>query len=186
MKKAVVSALLFALLLGSMLALPSCGKPSSDAPSAGSPSEDAAQGSSLPTAFTYRDAYELFKDVYQQGTHAEYLAHVNGEAEKMKAAADGVYHEIIDALKAECESVVEYGHGKTSDEYYRQFVAPYEEYYLARLEMADRADEAYAGVSSLMTFGGNAGADCTALWRYVYYRNLYDELCGMKAFAARS
>ena len=37
-----------------------------------------------PEIFTYQEAYDLFKEVYSWGTHADYIEYVDNEANKMK------------------------------------------------------------------------------------------------------
>ncbi len=136
---------------------------------------------SLARGFTYRDASILFSDVYHGSwTHAEQLKYVADQADHMKERVAAVYDEIIAVLRGECEEVAKYREDDSPDEYFDRFVSSFQNYYNARLEMAETADDAYSGLSALETFGGNAGADCTVRWRYVYYRNLYDELCGLR------
>lgn len=132
-----------------------------------------------PRAFTQRDAYELFKDVYSQGTHHEYLEYVGQQAEEMKEKAAAVYDEIIELLEVRSEEMSRF-FNRTAEECFEEHAAPFKEYYGARLEMPENAEDAYAGISALVCQGGTAGADIRAQYRYAYYRNLYDELCGVR------
>ena len=132
-----------------------------------------------PRAFTQRDAYELFKDVYSQGTHHEYLEYVGQQAEEMKEKAAAVYDEIIELLEVRSEEMSRF-FNRTAEECFEKHAAPFKEYYGARLEMPENAEDAYAGISALVCQGGTAGADIRAQYRYAYYRNLYDELCGVR------
>lgn len=132
-----------------------------------------------PRIFTQRDAYELFKDVYSQGTHHEYLEYVGQQAEEMKEKAAAVYDEIIELLEVRSEEMSRF-FNRTAEECFEEHAAPFKEYYGARLEMPENAEDAYAGISALVCQGGTAGADIRAQYRYAYYRNLYDELCGVR------
>ena len=133
--------------------------------------------------FTYQEAYELFEEVYSWGTHADYIEYVNNEANKMKNEVVRVYNEIIDILKGKYQSITDGpGPHRSYSDYYKSFILPFETYYNSRMEAAEQVQEAYLGISDILTYGGNAGGDGSVLWKYVHYRNLYNELCDLKNF----
>ena len=133
--------------------------------------------------FGYRDAYEKFQEVYSWGSHADYIEYVEYEADKLKNEVFRTNNEIMKNLKEKCDYISEeIGTSRTYDDYYQSFIAPYEKYYIERMEAAELSFEGYYGISAILTFGGNAAGDCAVLWKYVHYQNLLDELLDLKAF----
>ena len=151
--------------------------------------EQAAETAALsvaPTAeraaITYRDAYDKFSAEYSRG-HAQYVEYVENEADKLKDDVLRTHDEITEILKEKYDFITEeIGSDMTYDEYYGSYVAPYEEYYAQRMEAAEMAKDGYLGLSCIVTYGGNTAGDCAALWRYVQYYNLLQELLELKAF----
>ncbi|MBO4330551.1 MAG: hypothetical protein J5827_00580 [Oscillospiraceae bacterium] len=134
-------------------------------------------------SFTYEDAFDLFSDVGSLSSHAEYCRYVDGEAEKLKKEAETLDREITGLLKEKHKAMAEeYGIDLPYGDFREKILQPYEDYYAARTEAAELAEDAYLGISTMLTYGGNAGGSDALLWKYVHYRNLYDELCDLKDF----
>ncbi len=132
--------------------------------------------------FSYTDAYEMFKDVYSWNSHAGYIEFVDNEANKMKNEVEKVNAEIMELMKDKYQDVSDYPPERSYSDYYKTFILPYEKYYYSRMEAAENVQSAYLGISEVLTYGGNAGGDCSMLWKYAHYRNLYNELCDLRDF----
>ncbi len=57
------------------------------------------------THFSYRDAYNKFKEVYSWGSHAEYIEYVDNEADKLKNEVFRTNNEIMEILKEKYEYI---------------------------------------------------------------------------------
>ena len=134
-------------------------------------------------AITYREAYDKFSAEYSRG-HAQYVEYVENEADKLKDEVVRTNGEIKEILKERINHLMgETGRNDISyDVYYQSYVAPYDTYYTERMEAAEASRDAYYWLSTAVTFGGNSAGDCAALWRYVQYYNLLNELLDAKDF----
>jgi len=152
--------------------------------------EQAAETAALsvaPTAerapITYPEAYDKFSAEYSRG-HGQYVEYVENEADKLKDEVVRTNGEIKEILKERINHLMgETGRNDISyDVYYQSYVAPYDTYYAERMEAAEASRDAYYGLSTVVTFGGNSAGDCAALWRYVQYYNFLQELLELKDF----
>lgn len=133
-------------------------------------------------AITYREAYDKFSAEYSRG-HAQYVEYVENEADKLKDEVVRTNGEIKEILKEKYGFITEeIGSDMTYDDYCEEFVAPDDTYYAERMEAAEMAKDGYLGLSFIVTYGGNTAGDCAALWRYVQYYNLLNELLDIKDF----
>ena len=111
------------------------------------------------------------------------MEYVENEADKLKDEVGRTHDEIAEILKEKYVFITEeIGSDLSYDDYYASYVAPFEEYYAQRMEAAELAKEGYYGLSCVETYGGNSAGDCAALWRYVQYYNLLNELLDVKEF----
>lgn len=134
------------------------------------------------TSFTYNDAYELFKDVYSEKSHSEYIEFVESKTVELKEKIRSTKNEIMDTLKDYYKSYVDPQSNLSYDNYYKSYVSPYEQYFDSRMNMGENAQKAYLGISGILGYGGNSEGDAALLWKYVYCRNFYAELCDLKKF----
>ena len=134
------------------------------------------------TSFTYNDAYELFKDVYSEKSHSEYIEFVESKTVELKEKIRSTKNEIMDTLKDYYKSYVYPQSNLSYDDYYKSYVLPYEQYFDSRMNMGENAQKAYLGISGILGYGGNSEGDAALLWKYVYCRNFYAELCDLKKF----
>lgn len=187
MKRTVSGVCAILVLFTLMSVMTSCGKdPERNAGVTESPSaatEDlSSERPGERAAITYRDAYDKFSAEYSRG-HAQYVEYVEHEADKLKDDVLRTHDKITEILKEKYDYITEeIGSDMTYDKYYESYVAPYEEYYAQRMEAAEMAKDGYLGLSCIVTYGGNSAGDCAALWRYVQYYNLLQELLELKDF----
>ena len=112
------------------------------------------EGENAREIFTYRDAYDMFKEVYSWGTHAEYCEYVSNEANKMKNEVVRVNNEIMTIMREKRALVNELmGWDLSQGDYYEKFILPYEKYYNSRMEAAEKVGDGFLAAASLVTLG---------------------------------
>lgn len=133
--------------------------------------------------FTYEDAYKEFENVYRSESHVDYLNYVGSEVEGLKKEIEKLNTEIKESMKGTYQTVItEADPNYSYSDFYTRFIQPYEQYYQSRIKTAESVQEAYSGISEALTYGGNSSSDCSLLWEYAHYRNLYSELCDLRDF----
>ena len=196
MKRQIFKALAFLLLAASALALFSCGSVLTDSTGAKETGEEivpATEEESVaateetvngggPDATdslirTYREAYEKFEHLYKEG-HAEYCEGVARETEKLKNRIAEVNEEIVAGLKAKYELARIITPECSYEQYYENFVLPYERYYAKRI--SEDAMDAFLKVSNAVFYGGSGGGDPALLIDFVHYSDLLNELNSLK------
>ena len=133
--------------------------------------------------FTYEDARKMFENVYKSGSHVDYLNYVGSEIDDLKKEIEKLNTEIKELMKETYQTVIaEADPNYSYSDFYTRFIQPYEQYYQSRMGTAESVQEAYLGISEALTYGGNSASDCSLLWEYAHYRNLYSELCDLRDF----
>ena len=135
------------------------------------------------TRFTYADAKTAFP--YDgQISYSEYKDNIISNVEELKTEVLSLHDQIIQSLwtrfdeltAAKVRPLLE------KDDFKERYIDSYEEYYQEIMKAAERAEQTYDGLSELKSYPANSAGEGSALWKYVVYENILDELQGVIAW----